>query len=119
MIRKLLLIRIAKSRADFLDELGDVAQYFKGDPISISPIAWAEAAGLSHYGYLFEGIKLKSLAELTNWLDHNNEATLLDVIDLSDKKQKLPSDFKLTADFNEIDYALKKVGLRVNKSADE
>lgn len=112
MIRKLLLIRIAKARADLLAESG-FAHFVKGEPLNVSPAAWDEQSGLSHYGYVLEGLKLKDLDNLRKWLDKNTEATLLEVIQ-EVGKNRLPDDFE----GDTVDYALSQVGLKINSLAE-
>lgn len=96
---KLLLIRTGKMRAQRLSDAG-LDKFLKGEALPVSPKAWADEAGLSHYAFELGGFKLKDWAHLEHWVSQNGDVTLLDMPPKFTKEQALAS-----------------VGLRVNESA--
>lgn len=101
MINKLLLIRTQDIDSSLTERSG-AATFVKGEPIPISPKAWNEEAGLSHYGFVLEGMKLKNLKELETWIkDNGSEGVQL---------------HEYSPDTG-VDKALASIGLKINKSA--
>lgn len=99
-IKRVLLAQVKYASSTLLDALG-VSQFKVGDPYSISPTAWDEEAGLTHYGYVLELPKLQDKQNLeTAFAAHpdSNHYTLLDWRD-------------------NLDDTLASVGLRVNSLA--
>jgi hypothetical protein len=99
MINKLLIVRTANSRSSLIEEAG-LAPFLKGQVINISPKDWEDESGLSHYGYVLNGLKLKDLDALTLWVGQADGVTLLPL--------NLDSDYVA---------ALQAAGLRINESA--
>ncbi len=97
-INKLLLVRVKYVRSNLLSDLG-FAGRIDGEPIPVSPLAWRDEAGLSHWGFLLLGLSLKEYKQLKEWEKQAGFATVLE----------------LTA--GDVDSALAGVGLRVNQSA--
>jgi hypothetical protein len=97
MINKLLLVRKANSKSNLLEEAG-VSQFLKGDPLKVSPLAWHEEAGISHYGHILANLKLDDLNKLLEWALATEGTTVLDYD-------------------NDTVATLKLVGLRVNEAA--
>jgi hypothetical protein len=97
MIHKLLLVRVGDMRSDLVDQAG--VRAFAGSPLNVSPLAWSDEAGLSHYGFELKDLKLKDVESLRKWANGQNGVTLLD---------------------HEGDVAatLATVGLRINESAE-
>lgn len=100
MINKLFLSRVKKTNVDTYKELG-IDTLIVGNPISVSPIAWREEDGLSHYGVVLN-MKFKQFKQVESVIRECD--TLLDLE--MDKGTKTP----------DIDATLKKVGLRVHPS---
>jgi hypothetical protein len=63
MIQKLLLVRKAQSRSDLLKVAG-VEQFAAGKPLNVSPVAWHDEHGLSHYGYVLSDMTLQAFQAL-------------------------------------------------------
>lgn len=99
MIRKLLLIRKKAMKSDLIKSQG-LTTFAKSEPLNVSPAAWNDEAGLSHYGFVLEGMKLKDMEKLNEWID-TSEDTLLQDMD----KDMRPEE------------ALAKLGLRINAAA--
>ena len=97
MISKLLLIRKANSRSTILDE-ANAKPFVKGDVLNISPQAWHEEEGVSHYGFVLSGMKLDDLHSLQQWVGEQTGITILDHTD-------------------DVTNTLASVGLRVNQAA--
>lgn len=124
MIRKLLLVRLKDSKATLLDDLG-IKTLVTAEPYAVSPAAWAAEAGLSHYGYVLE-MKLKQFKEVEKVLERNPSFTLLDVPndkspapvlkEMSKWLESVPAGTTILQP--EIDFALARVGLRVNPEAE-
>ena len=104
MIKKLLLVRVPKITSTRLVE-AELTRYISNydTPLNISPVAWDEEAGLSHYGWLME-LKLKELELVNARLHSNPDVTLLDLVVV--KKER------------SVDDTLKTVGLRIHPSAE-
>lgn len=97
MINKLLLVRVKFSRADLVDSAG--VKSFAGEPLNISPLAWNDEAGLSHYGWELKDLKLKDFQALEKWAGATEGVSVIEH----------------TGDVTE---SLAAVGLRINKSAE-
>ena len=99
MITKLLLIRKKMMTSTLIAESG-LQPLVVGEPLNVSPLAWAEESGLSHFAFKVE-FKFKQLALVAGFAD-SVDARLLH---LSEK--------------DEIDEekALAAVGLRIHPSA--
>lgn len=72
-----------------------------GKPLLVSPCAWREEDGLSHHGYILDGLKLKQLALLDG--DETPPLTVIEIKDASPAS---------------IDAGLLSVGLRINSLAE-
>lgn len=96
MIQKLLLVRKNNSRSDLLKSAGVDA--FAGEPLNVSPKAWRDEDGLSHYGFALKDLPLKEFESLEDFCDVNDGLTLLD-------------------HEGDVNATLASVGLRINKSA--
>lgn len=113
MIRKLLLIRLKHVSPEFLKGEGfkPVLQFIKDQAgIPVSPEAWADEQGLSHYAFKLENMKLKDYEAVKKWYKDpaTPEVLLHDYEDnLKAKPVKYESD----------DDALKRIGLKINKAA--
>lgn len=94
LARKLLLVRKLNVTADLVEKNG-LAPFSKGKPIPVSPQAWNEEAGLSHWAYVLEGMKLKDLEMLGQWHHKRPNDTVLDLAE-------------------DVETALAGVGLRIN-----
>lgn len=101
VIRKLLLIRKADMKADFLDVTG-LKPFLTGEPLNVSPAAWDDELGLSHYGFRLEGFKLKDLEELNKLMDRLPGGTLLSVGETD-------------GEVDDHDTVLATCGLRINE----
>lgn len=99
MIKKLVLVRIKQSRSDLMDPW---KSQLVGQPLNISPAGWNEEAGLTHYGFVLEGLKLAMVGELEKFAGQNN----LTVLSLGTEKKPV-----------ELEEALASVGLRINTLA--
>lgn len=102
MIRKLLIIRKPQFNTDVLKEVG-LDMLVQGKPLDISPKAWAEEAGLSHYGFVME-MKLKDYEEkLKKFMNSGtkvaNASTLLDLEE-------------------DVETSLSSIGLRVHPDSE-
>lgn len=100
MIQKLLLVRVQAMRSTLLETAG--LKPFAGEPICVSPRAWADEAGLSHYGFVLNGLKLKDWQELQKWDETTPDVTVLEHEEGAD-----------------VEATLATAGLRINKSAEE
>lgn len=100
MIRKLLLVRKNAMRSDLVKSVG-LGPFIKGEPLNVSPMAWNEEAGLSHYAFPLEGMKLKDMEKLDKWINES-EGTLVHDYDNKDES---------------TEDALKRLGLRINAAA--
>lgn len=100
MIKKLV---IARKKQVTPEALGDLASFVEGESVPISPVAWGEESGLSHWGWVLSGLKLKDLEALSKWEQTVGFAT---VLSLGDEKKPITTD-----------EALASVGLRVNTLA--
>lgn len=96
-IRKLLIVRVKYMRSGLLTEAG-FAPRVQGQPLPVSPLAWKDEAGLSHWGFVLEGLTLKEFQALQAWDRAVGFATVL------------PLD-------EDPETALAKVGLRINEAA--
>lgn len=99
MIRKLLLVRVADSRSDLLESAG--LKPFAGSPLNVSPAAWPDEAGLSHYGFELNGLKLGDWQALQKWANAHGTVAVLD-----------------HPEGATVDDTLNGVGLRINSSAE-
>lgn len=97
MIQKLLIVRKANSKSTLLAD-AKVDTFSVGDPLKISPVAWHEEHGISHFGYVLEQLTLDALEGLADFIDGNEGLTLLDHA-------------------GDVAATLEKVGLRINESA--
>lgn len=70
MINKLLLVRQTDIDSSLTERAG-VGAFLKGKPLPVSPLTWREEDGLSHYGFVLEGMKLADLKELEDWIKRN------------------------------------------------
>jgi len=100
MIRKLVIVRKKHVRPDVL---GELATFVAGEPLKVSPVAWGDEAGLSHWGYVLDGMKLADWQALQAWDAKVGFAT---VLSLGDSKHPVT-----------VEEALASVGLCVNQSA--
>src|SRR5687767_8583067 len=100
MIRKLVIVRVKRVHPDVL---GDLEQFVVGEPLKVSPVAWGDEAGLSHWGYVLEGMKLADLEALRAWDQAFGYST---VLSLGDKKKEVT-----------VEEALASVGLQINPEA--
>jgi hypothetical protein len=98
MIQKLLLVRLIDSRPDLLDQAGVKA--IAGDPIPVSPVAWNDESGLSHWGFEVIGLSLKQWQDFEKWAEVHGGVTIL-------------------AHDGDVKKTLATVGLRINESANE
>lgn len=108
-LKKLLLIRKKDVRANLLDQSG-FAQFSKGKPIPVTPKTWNDEQGISHYGYVLEGLMLKDLEALKKWELANNTSTVLsyDKVVEEDRKSREQT----------LEEVLDSVGLRINELAE-
>ncbi len=107
MLTKLLIYRKNKIKSDTISG-SDLASFVTGDVLNISPRTWDDAHGLSHYGFVLEGINLKKLEVLTQFEKDHPNCTILDMYVMEDKKPKARS----------ILETLATVGLRINELAE-
>jgi len=75
---KILLVRKANTNADLLDQ-GGLTGFLKGQPLKVSPVAWNPEFGLSHYGYVLDGMKLDDLHKLAVFVDGCEGASIVNV----------------------------------------
>lgn len=111
-VKRLLLVRMKHVRADFLEKNG-IAQYVKEKPIPVFPLySWKPQHGLSHYGYILEGLLLKDIQFLAKWEQAHGNETLLVFDEIRDDKDD-PKTLRLQT----VDEVLAAVGLQVNPIA--
>lgn len=68
-VTKLLIIRKKYVTPTLLEESG-LKQFCKTDPLKIYPLYdWQPENGITHYGYLLEGLKLDDLEKLKKFVD--------------------------------------------------
>jgi hypothetical protein len=101
MIRKLLIVRKAKMKADLIDNSG-LKPFIKGKHLPVSPRAWLEEAGLSHYGFVLE-LKLKDYQAVVKWCNSLPQSSYVTLLDMNEDPET----------------SLKSVGLIVHPSAVE
>lgn len=75
---KILLVRKINANADLLDKAG-MTGFLKGQPLKVSPIAWEPEHGISHYGYVLDGMKLDDLVKLSDFVGTNEGMSLIGV----------------------------------------
>lgn len=75
-VKRLLLVLKKYVRPDLLSKAG-FESFCKTDPIPVSPVAWDMEAGVSHYGYLLEGLKLKDIEVLDKWIAKHGKSSAL------------------------------------------
>lgn len=97
MINKLLLVRKFNASSDFLSR-NNLIPFCSQEPLKISPIAWCEEEGITHYGYILQGMKVE---------DFNR---LLELVKTNDYLCVLPYEGNPLK-------SLHSVGLRINESA--
>lgn len=106
-INKLMLVRKAAVNSTLLDRMG-ASKFLKGEPVAVSPQTWNDEAGESHYAYSLQGMLIKDLAELDNWIQANEPTGAISFHELNDEADK-PID---------IEAALARVGLRINEAVE-
>lgn len=99
-VTRLVVLKLKFAQGEPLKALAEFVKN-PGKPLLISPKAWREEEGLSHHGYILDGLKLKQLAMLET--DETPELTPLELKDTSPAT---------------IDAALLSVGLRINSLAE-
>lgn len=107
MLNKLIIYRQSKVKSDTMSG-SELASYVVGDVLNISPAAWADEAGLSHYGWVVEGLKLKHVKLLDDFIAVHSHATVLDLYEYRKGKKVDRS----------VEDTLKTVGLRINELAE-
>ena len=118
LARKLLLVRRLNVTADLIEKNG-LAPFSKGKPIPVSPQAWNEEAGLSHWAYVLEGMKLKDLEMLTQYSQVRVDDSILDIKPWDkDKDGMLYCGYKLQGINLDVEKALADCGLRINTLAE-
>lgn len=98
-LNRLVLVRKANSRSTLIDESG-LKGNMSGDPLNISPLSWDEEDGLSHYGYILNGLKLGDIEDLLKWAVNKEGVTVHPI-----------------EEGVSVDETLGSVGLRINTLA--
>lgn len=99
MIKKLVIVRVKRVTPAVL---GEFSAFVKGEPIAVSPVAWGDECGPSHWGYVLDGMKYGDLESLCAWSDAFHHSTILS---LGDAKKPIT-----------VETALASVGLQINPS---
>lgn len=107
VIRRLLLVRVPKITAEYISD-SPAGPFVTGDPLTVSPFAWDDELGLSHYGFLLEGMNLEQLRDIEAWVQRESHPTLLERSKPVDKKnnKEIP-----------VEEVLNTVGLCINELA--
>lgn len=121
-IKKIVLVRKKDMRSDFL-ESSPFAQFVVGEPLALSPLdtkGWPHENGLSHYGFVIAGLKLRDLEQLRTFWE-NPESVPMQVLDWVDviRAKKDRPERKLKDEQEQIEATLQHVGLGINPLADE
>ena len=109
MLSKLIIYRQAKIKSDTMAS-SSLAALISGEVLEISPSAWAMEAGLSHYGFILGGLKLKQLDLLKQFEQEHPDATVLDLYTYGKDNKIVP---------RSVEDTLKTIGLRINTLAAE
>lgn len=76
-VKRLLLVRKKDTRPNLIEASG-LSTFHKTQPLPLMPLyGWPEEAGISHWGYILEGLMLDDLETLTKWNEMNPKYTLL------------------------------------------
>ena len=121
-IKKIVLVRKNDMRSDFLST-SPFGQFVVGQPLPLSPFdqkGWPHENGLSHYGFVLSGMKLRDLEQLRTFWE-NPESPPMQVLDWVDeiRASKKQQGKKLKDEQEQIDATLQHVGLSINPLADE
>jgi len=76
-VKRLLLVRKKDTRPNLIEASG-LSTFHKTQPLPLMPLyGWPEEAGISHWGYILEGLMLDDLETLAKWNEMNPKYTLL------------------------------------------
>ena len=109
-VKRLLLVIKKLVKAELIDEYG-FTSFVTGKPIPITPLAWEPESGLSHYGYVLDGLKLKDLDKLEQFQKGYTGVTVHEFYKTLDKLGKS------TKTLETVEQTLARVGLGINELA--
>lgn len=119
-IKRLLLIRKKDVRANLMEQFG-FTKFIKQEPIPVMPLyTWNDTDGLSHYGYILEGLQLEDMQNLEEWEAKHTGATLI-AFNMKGKPPKQVEEtveevlFKVSAKINPLGHDKDIELARVNK----
>ena len=105
-VKRLLLVRKKDTRPNIIEASG-LSTFHKTQPLPLMPMySWPEEAGISHWGYILEGLMLEDLETLSKWNEMNPKYTLLPFDKVKDEDGRNREET--------IDEVLVKASLKVN-----
>lgn len=123
-VKKLVLVRQRDTRANMFND-APFKHLIEGEPLPIKPTEHNPQSGVSHYGFLVAGLKLKDIEALTDFWHDPETVPLAQVLDLETKTRrrkdrrngKTIESVELKTQDEQIKYTLQQIGLEINTLA--